>query len=113
MVCQVLQSDPRAHELLSELLLPHLARLVEADHGVLPPLKLELCAQMHVSGVLKGLHDSVNASCCPHNMQALYLHSLVDSHIGLCCMHADDMFSASASFFYCYPIMPQTRLIIA
>jgi hypothetical protein len=38
--------DPQALEVLSELLLPHLQRLVEEPPG-LPPLKLELCASVH------------------------------------------------------------------
>ena len=40
---QVLDADPRVHEALAELLLPHLQRYV-APGDALPPVALELCA---------------------------------------------------------------------
>lgn len=46
---QVLLADPRCHELLSELLLPHVQRYV-AEGDALPPLDLAKCASIHQVG---------------------------------------------------------------
>jgi len=46
---QVLSADPRCHELLSELLLPHLDRYVTPG-DTLPPLVLDKCATIHQAG---------------------------------------------------------------
>ncbi len=46
---QVLSADPRCHELLSELLLPHLERYA-APGDALPPLLLDKCAAIHQVG---------------------------------------------------------------
>ncbi|GBF90249.1 hypothetical protein Rsub_03382 [Raphidocelis subcapitata] len=70
-VTQILAADPRCHELLSELLLPHLERYITPGDAV-PPLALERCVAVHQLGGDPSLVEPLPALlACARRLAAL------------------------------------------